>query len=256
VQQLSVDLSGKRAIVTGASSGIGRHFAIALARSGARVALAARRSGALQAVADEIKANGGHAVAVRLDVTDELAVRSVVESVVRELGGIDILVNSSGLAITRPLLEQTTADWDTVVNTNLRGAFLMATEVARHMRDSGRPGSIINIASILGLRQSNLVAPYAVSKAGLIQLTKEMALELARFNIRVNALAPGYVLTDINRDFFATEAGTAMIRRVPQRRLGQLADLEGPFLLLASDASSYMTGAIVVADGGHLLSSL
>jgi len=154
------------------------------------------------------------------------------------------------------VLEQTARDWDEVLDVNLRGAFLMSTHVARRMRELKRGGSIINIQSILSYRQAGHIAPYAASKAALNQLTKSMALELARFNIRVNGIAPGYFLTDINRDFFATEAGAAMVKRIPQRRLGRFEDLDGPLLLLASDASRYMTGSTIVVDGGHLCSNL
>jgi NAD(P)-dependent dehydrogenase (short-subunit alcohol dehydrogenase family) len=154
------------------------------------------------------------------------------------------------------VLEQTEADWDRVHDTNVKGAFLTSTEVARYLRDAKRPGSIINIASVLAFRQASHVTPYAASKAALVQLTKELALELARFQIRVNALAPGYLLTDINRDFFQTEPGAQLIKRIPQRRLGSEGDLDGPLLLLASDASRYMTGTTIVVDGGHLVSTL
>jgi NAD(P)-dependent dehydrogenase (short-subunit alcohol dehydrogenase family) len=158
--------------------------------------------------------------------------------------------------VTRPALEQSEEDWDRVLDTNLRGAFFMSQAFGRRMRDSGRGGSIINVASILGLRQAGMVAPYAASKAALIQLTQTLALELARHDIRVNAIAPGYIESDLNRDWFATEAGQALIRRIPTRRLGRLEDLEGALLLLASEASSYMTGSVLVVDGGHLTSSL
>lgn len=254
---LFADLSGKTALITGASGGLGRHFAAILAERGVRVAVAARRKRELEAVAAELKAKaGGVVVPVELDVTDATSVRAAIEATVRELGAVDILVNNSGVSSNSAVLEQTEADWDRVLDTNLKGAFLMATEVARQLRAAGRGGSIINIASVLGFRQASHVTPYAASKAGLIQLTKQLALELARNQIRVNAIAPGYVLTDINRDFFATEQGAQMIRRIPQRRLGNFEDLTGPLLLLASDASSYMTGSVLVVDGGHLVNSL
>lgn len=249
-------LTGKVALVTGASSGLGRHFAQVLAEAGAAVALAARRTDALETLAKALTGRGARAVPVRLDVTSAASIRDAVASVARELGGIDVLVNNSGVTINKPVLEQSEADWNHVLDTNLKGAFLMATEVGRWLRDAQRSGSIINIASILGIRQASLVAPYAVSKAGLIQLTRVMALELARYRIRVNAIAPGYVETDMNREFFATEAGAALIKRIPQRRLGTPQDFDGPLLLLASDASRYMTGEVLVVDGGHLTSSL
>lgn len=253
---LTVDLSGRAALVTGASSGLGRHFAGLLARSGARVALAARRADALERACAEIAAAGGTAVAVTMDVTDGASVRAAVAEADGRLGGLDILVNNAGTTLTQPMLDIGEEDWDHVVDTNLKGCFLVAREVGRRLRDRGHGGTIVNVASILGVRVAGQVAPYAASKAGLVQLTKAMALELARFGIRVNALCPGYVETDLNRDFFAGEAGQALVRRIPQRRLGRLADLDGPLLLLCSDAASYMTGAVVAVDGGHLVSSL
>lgn len=252
----TTDLSGHIAFVTGASGGLGRHFAITLARAGAKVALAARRPDALKAVAQEIEGFDGRAIAVPLDVTDAASVRAAVEAAETELGPITVLVNNSGVTETVAALDQDEASWDRVLDTNLKGAWLVATEVARHMVRLGHGGSIINIASILGLRQGGQVTAYATSKAALVQLTKQLALELARYQIRVNALAPGYIETDINRDFFGTDAGKALIRRIPQRRLGQAADLDGPLLLLASDGSRYMTGSVLAVDGGHLVGSL
>lgn len=250
------DLSSKTALVTGASSGLGRHFALTLARHGARVGLAARRMDALQTLAREIKQLGGTALAVALDVTDEDSVRTAVATIERDLGGIDILVNNSGVSIAKPALEQTGADWDTVMDTNLKGAFLVAMEVGRAMVAAKRGGSIVNIASIVGFRPVSHLAVYAASKGGLIQLTHALGLELARHGIRVNAIAPGYISTEMNETFWETEPGRAMIRRIPQRRLGVPADLDGPLLLLASDASAYMTGAVIPVDGGHLISAL
>jgi NAD(P)-dependent dehydrogenase (short-subunit alcohol dehydrogenase family) len=165
-------------------------------------------------------------------------------------------VNNAGIALTKPLLDQTQEDWDSVLSVNLSGAFHVAQEAARRMTESGKGGSIVNIASILGLRVAQQLPGYSASKAALIQLTKAMALELARHRIRVNALAPGYIKTGINDAFFETDAGLALIKRVPQRRLGELSDLDGPLLLLASDAGAYMTGAVVAVDGGHLVSTL
>jgi NAD(P)-dependent dehydrogenase (short-subunit alcohol dehydrogenase family) len=252
-----VELEGKVALVTGASSGLGRHFANLLASRGARVIVAARRASLLEIVAKEITDAGGRAAPLVLDVSASAeSIERVIADAMQLFGGIDILLNNSGVAINKPLLDQTEADWDQVVNTNLRGAFFMSTAVARHMRDTKRGGCIVNTASILGLRQAGMVAPYAASKAGLIQLTKAMALELARYSIRVNALAPGYIQSDLNADFFASESGQALIKRIPQRRLGQLADLDGALLLLCSDASRYMTGSVIAVDGGHLVSTL
>ena len=252
---LRADLTGKTALVTGASSGLGRHFARVLATSGAAVAVAARRADALCALVKDISAHGGRAVPLALDVLDGSSVRACIAAALQAFGRLDILINNSGVTASAGVLEHTGEQWDLVLDTNLRGAFLVATEVARHMRASGG-GTIINIASILGLRQAGHVAAYAASKAGLIQLTKVMALELARHGIRVNAIAPGYIETDINRQFWNTPAGMALLKRIPQRRLGELDDLNGPLLLLSSDASRYMTGAVLAVDGGHLVSTL
>lgn len=249
-------LAGKVALITGASSGLGRHFAKVLATAGAKVGLAARRLDTLESAATEVRNLGGMAAVARMDVAQGASINEAVAQLEQALGRIDVLVNNSGVSIAKPLLEQTEKDWDEVIDVNLKGAFLVATEVARRMRRNERGGSIINIESILSYRQAGHVAPYAASKAGLAQLTKNMALELARHDIRVNGIAPGYFATDINHEFFATEAGAAMIKRIPQRRLGNLPDLDGPLLLLASDASRYMTGTTIVVDGGHLCSGL
>lgn len=242
----------KTALVTGASSGLGAHFAGVLARAGARVILAARRVDALADNVEAIRSAGGRADAAALDVSDVASIDALWE----HADAVDILVNNAGIAVGKPALEHDPEDWDRVIDTNLRGAFFVATGAARRMRDKGIKGSIVNVASILGLRQGNGVTAYATSKAGLVQMTKSLALELARYGIRVNALCPGYVETDLNHDFFESEPGQAMIRRIPQRRLGRPEDLDGPLLLLASDASAYMTGATLAVDGGHLVSAL
>ncbi len=250
---LSADLSGKRALITGASSvGLGSHFARLMARSGAEVVVAARRLDQLEALASEIENQGGRARAVEMNVSDLNSVKEAISA----CGPLDILVNNAGISNSKRLLDQTEDDFDQIVQTNLKGVWNVGVEVARAMQSESRGGSIINIASIVGLRQGVGLTPYAVSKAGVIQLTKQMALELARYNIRVNALAPGYVKTDINRDFFDTHAGDAIVKRIPMRRLGNSEDLDGAFLLLASDASQYMTGSVITVDGGHLVSGL
>jgi len=245
------DMSGRNVLVTGASSGLGRHFAQVLAGSGARVAIAARRTERLEELQAEIEAHGGRALPVALDVRDAASVREAVACAETELGPIHVLVNNAGVADSKPILEMDEEDWDRVVDTNLKGAWLVAQETARHMVRLGHGGAIVNIASILGLRGTGFVAGYCAAKAGLINLTRAMASELARHDIRVNALAPGYVVTDINRDFLESDAGKSLLRRIPQRRFAKVGDLDGPLLLLASDASRYMTGAVVAVDGGQ-----
>jgi NAD(P)-dependent dehydrogenase (short-subunit alcohol dehydrogenase family) len=249
-------LEGRRALVTGASSGLGRHFARTLAEAGAVVVVAARSVDKLAATVAEIEATGGRASALRLDVTDLASVKAGFDRIEAEGGVADVIVNNAGLAVSRPLLEQTEADWDSVLDTNLKGAWLVAQEGARRLVAAKRGGSIVNIASITGERVAGAVAPYCTSKAGVIHLTRAMALELARHGVRVNALAPGYVQTELNRDFLASEAGERLRARIPQRRFGRADELDGPLLLLASDAGTYITGSVVFADGGHLVSSL
>ena len=245
------DLTGQRAIVTGASRGLGRHFALTLARAGAEVVLAARGIDRLKAAVKEIEEFGSCAVAIQVDVTDGKSVRACVETAEKTLGPIDILVNNAGIAVTKPLLEHAEEDWDSVLDTNLKGVWLIGQEVARRMVHRGRGGSIINIASVLGERGISQLPGYCASKGGIINLTRAMAVELAPHGIRVNAIAPGYIETDMNRQFFTTQAGQRLIKRIPQRRLGQVEDLDGVLLLLASDASRYMTGSVTTVDGGQ-----
>lgn len=247
----SFELHGKTALVTGASAGLGSRFAQTLAAAGAKVILAARRADALAARVEEMRRAGFDAEAMTLDVADAHSIAGC-----DQLKSVDILVNNAGIVRDGAALEQSESDWDAVIDTNLKGMFLLAQATAKSMKARGTGGSIINIASILGLRQAGGVLPYAVSKAGVIQMTKVLALEWARYDIRVNAIAPGYFKTDLNSDLWETDLGKAMIRRVPQRRLGQLENLDGPMLLLASDAGAYMTGSIITVDGGHLVSTL
>ena len=246
------DLTGRVALVTGASQGLGRRFAQVLASHGAAVGLAARQAPKLEDLRAAIAAAGGRAACVALDVTDTAAIERALDQVEDALGPVEILVNNAGVAVSRGVLEQTEADWDRVVGTNLKGAFFTAQAVAKRMVACGG-GTIVNIASVLALDVVGHLAPYAAAKGGLWQLTRSMALELARHGVRVNALAPGYIETEINRDFLATEAGERMKKRIPQRRFGTPEDLDGALLLLASDASRYMTGSIIVIDGGLLL---
>lgn len=248
-------LDGRVALVTGASGGLGAHFAQVLASAGARVVVAARRADSLQVLVDRIRSEGGEARAAQLDVTSAASVRVCLEEVCA-WGAPQVIVNNAGVTVTRPLLEQTEEDFDHVLDTNLKGCWLVATEAARCMVRAGEGGVIVNVASILGERVAGGVAPYAISKAAVIQATKAMALELARHRIRVNALMPGYIVTDLNRAFLESEAGQKLRARIPSRRFGELQDLDGPLLLLASDAGCAMSGATVAVDGAHLVSSL
>jgi NAD(P)-dependent dehydrogenase (short-subunit alcohol dehydrogenase family) len=253
---MNLTLAGHTALVTGANGGLGSHFAQTLAKAGAKVAIAARRLESLREVEEQIRSAGGQVQPVSLDVSQRESVVGAFEQASAALGPITVVVNNAGIAVTKPLLDHTEDDWNEVVGVNLTGAWRVAQEAARHMVKHQRGGSIVNIASILGLRVSAQVPSYAASKAALIQLTKAMALELARYKIRVNALAPGYVTTSINREFFATEAGQALIKRIPQRRIGNPEELDGALLLLASDAGSYATGTVLAVDGGQLVNTL
>ena len=247
------DLAGKTALITGASGGIGLHFARLLARQKVHVVLTARNQNALASAADDIRAQGGSAEWAGLDVTSGEDVARVFASV---SGGFDIVIANAGISRSAAAMEQGEAEFDAVIDTNVKGVFLVAQAAARRMREQGRGGAIVNIASILGLRVAGHLAAYAASKAAVIQLTRTMALEWARHGIRVNALCPGYIETPLNQAFFRTDAGKALIDRIPSRRLGLVEELDGPLLLLASRAGSYMTGSALVVDGGHLVSSL
>ncbi len=249
-------ISGKTALVTGASSGIGNHFCKVLHQFGANVILAARREDRLISTVEEINASGGNADWVRLDVTDSESVKKAFASAVSKFQKLDIVVNNAGVADSASALDVSEDAWDKVVDTNLKGAWLVAQQAGRVMADSRGGGSLINICSILGKRVMGGVAPYAAAKAGLEHLTRILAYEWARYGIRVNAIAPGYVVTDINRSYLESPSGQKAMRKIPQNRFGSVEDLEGALILLASDASAYMTGSTIVVDGGHLQSSM
>jgi NAD(P)-dependent dehydrogenase (short-subunit alcohol dehydrogenase family) len=252
----SFSLANQTAIVTGASSGLGAHFAQVLAEAGAKVALFARRKRLAEEVAAEIKSHGGTAAAFAADVTDRDSLHRALHDVEQEFGLPDLLINNAGMHAGQFALDLDVADWDAVMDTNLKGAWALTQELAQIWVERKRPGVVVNIASILGVGVSQGLMAYSVSKAALIQMTKALALEWARHDIRVNAIAPGYFPTDLTRDYLATPAGQAMVKSIPQRRLGRLEDLNGPLLLLASSASAYMTGSVITVDGGHLLAGL
>ncbi len=250
------DIHDRVALVTGASSGLGRRFAEVLAEAGARVALAARRLDRLEALAADINVRDRRALAVEMDVTDRESVKRALARAETELGPLAIVVNNAGIAVPRSALAETEEDWGATLETNLTGAWRVAQEVARLMALHRNGGCIVNIASIAALRASQSVTAYSAAKAGLVSMTRSMANEFARYDIRVNALAPGYFSTDLNSAYLRSEAGEELRERVPQRRFGELSDLDGPLLLLASDAGRYMTGAVVVVDGGHSINML
>jgi len=250
-------LSKKTALVTGASSGLGAHFARSLAEQGARVAIAARRLERLEALAEEIAANGGEALPVIMDVTNPESVDAGFASIASAFGGpADILINNAGLSREAFFTNMSEEDWSTVINTNYTAVWRVAKAAANALIAAGKPGSIVNIASITAYRPSHTTAAYSSSKAAVDHLTRIMALELARYRIRVNALAPGYFITEINEDFFGTPEAEKMLKRITMRRTGELQEITAPMLLLASDAGSYMTGSTIVVDGGHTLSPL
>jgi len=250
------DLSGKTALVTGASGGLGEYFARVLAESGARVVLAARRQEQLETIAQDIHRSGGKALPIVMDVQKPASIENGLDTVEKQWGPVDIAVCNAGIAITRHAVDLDEQDWEQVLDINLSGVWRVAQAVAKRLIAAEKSGSIITISSILAHRVAGAVMPYAVSKAGIKQLTQSLALEWARHHIRVNALAPGYIQTPLNEAFFESSAVQAIIKRIPMRRLGTLENLRTPLLLLASDDSSFMTGSTLVVDGGHLQSSL
>jgi NAD(P)-dependent dehydrogenase (short-subunit alcohol dehydrogenase family) len=245
-------LTGRVAFVTGATSGLGRRFAIVLAQAGADVVISGRRQDRLTILADEIAADGGKAVPIALDVTDSKAVSAAVAEAEARVGPLWLLVNNSGVSVQAAAEEVTEADYDFVMDTNVKGAFLIAQAAGRAMIPRGE-GRIVNVASLLGLRVLGRLSVYAMSKAAIIQMTKAMALEWARHGVNVNAICPGYIETEMNADYFRSEPGQAFMRRFPRRRIGQPEDLDGMLLTLADPASRFVTGAVISVDDGQAL---
>ena len=249
-------LDGKVALVTGAAGGLGEHFSYTLGRAGAKVVLVGRRLQPLQDLAAKLKKENIQALPISVDVTSPDSVSAAFEQAQAEFGLVNVVVSNAGAATSKPALSLSTDEWSQIIDINLKGSWIVCAEAAKRLVEAKQPGSLINITSILGHRVAGSVLPYTTSKAGLEHMTRAMALEWARYGIRVNAIAPGYIATPLNAEFFASDPGQALIRRIPQRRLGKPEDLDGALLLLASDASAYMTGSSIVLDGGHLQSSL
>jgi NAD(P)-dependent dehydrogenase (short-subunit alcohol dehydrogenase family) len=246
-------LAGKTAMVTGASSGLGERFAEVLAENGASVVLVARRADRLAALRARIEAAGGRAIAAEADVRDRAAMRRAFDAAEKSFGTVTILVNNAGVAHAGRAVELSEEEWRRILSTNLDAVFFCAQEAARRMLAAGSGGAIVNIASVLGLGVDKGVVAYATAKAGVIQMTRALALELAFKGIRVNAIAPGWIVTEMNRDYLASERGAALKREIPVGRFGEPRDLDGPLLLLVSDAGRYVTGATIVADGGQVV---
>jgi 3-oxoacyl-[acyl-carrier protein] reductase len=247
------DLTGRVAMVTGASSGLGVRFAEVLAGAGAAVALVARRTDRLAAVKARIEKAGGRALAIPADVVDRGAMRKAFDEAQAAFGCVSILVNNAGIAHSTRAVELTEEEWQRVVAINLDAVFFWSQEAARRMLAAGEHGAIINIASVLGFGVAKGTAAYAVAKAGVVQLTRALGLELAFKGVRVNAIAPGWIVTDINRDYLTSEAGAALKREIPVGRFGEERDLDGALLLLASDAGRFMAGTTIVVDGGQMV---
>ena len=246
-------LTGRVALVTGASSGLGVQFAKALADNGAAVALVARRADRLKSLKDEIEGKGGRAVAIEADVTDHAAVARTFDAAEKAFGTVTILVNNAGIAHGGRAVEMPPEEWRKVLSTNLDAVFFWAQEAARRLLVAKKQGAIVNIASVLGLAVSKGAVAYAAAKAGVVQVTKALAVELAFKGVRVNSIAPGWFVTEMNDDYLSGEAGTAIKREIPMGRFGNPGDLDGALLLLVSDAGSYITGATVVVDGGQVV---
>jgi 3-oxoacyl-[acyl-carrier protein] reductase len=247
------NLQGRVALITGASSGLGERFAEVLAQNGASVVLVARRADRLGALRDRIVSAGGRALAVEADVLDRNAMARAFDQAEKAFGTVTILVNNAGIAHSTRAVDITVEEWRRILSVDLDAVFFWAQEAAKRMLAAGKKGAIINIASVAGLGVSKGIAAYATAKAGVVQLTKALGLELAFKGVRVNAIAPGWFVTDINREFLSSEAGLALKREIPMGRFGEQGDLDGALLLLASDAGAYMAGTTIVVDGGQIV---
>jgi 3-oxoacyl-[acyl-carrier protein] reductase len=247
------NLKGRVALVTGASSGLGVRFAEVLAAEGAAVALVARRAERLTALKERIEKAGGRAIAISADVLDRDAMRRAFDDAERTFGTVTILVNNAGVAHATRAVDLSEEEWRRVVGTNLDAVFFCAQEAARRMLAAGKPGAIVNIASVLGLGVSKGTVAYSVAKAGVIQMTKTLGLELAFKGVRVNAIAPGWIVTELNRDYLLSEQGAAIKREIPVGRFGEERDLDGALLLLVSDAGRFIAGTTIVVDGGQVV---
>lgn len=252
----SMSLAGKIALVTGASSGIGAHLARTLAEQGCRVAIAARRTDKLKTLQNALTSDGLKAFAVRMDVADRASVHSALDAIENKFGTVEVLVNNAGVAGVHGFLEAPSGETDKVFAVNQKAVWDVAQAASRRLVKASLSGSIINISSITGLRAVGGASSYAVSKAAVAHMTRIQALEMARYNIRVNAIAPGYFPTELTDAFLNSAAGEKLLKRIPMKRIGRLEELDGPLTLLASDAGSFMTGTVIPVDGGHLLSSL
>jgi NAD(P)-dependent dehydrogenase (short-subunit alcohol dehydrogenase family) len=251
-------LENKHVVISGASSGFGHHFAQVLCDAGARVVLGARREEKIRERVEELKSAGGSATGIRLDVRDASSIESFLNAAEAAYGPIDVVINNAGVesgAKTYAMIDED--DWDFVMDTNLKSVWMMSKAYTEHVvKDGRKEGNIVNISSITDRRTIKGQFPYAVSKGALTRMTEVLALEAARYGIRVNALAPGYFLTEVSRVLLESDQAPELVKGIPMRRLGQFPDLDGPLLLLASDASRYMTGSVIVVDGGHVCAAL
>lgn len=251
--EFDVDLTGQVALITGTTSGLGKRFAQVLAAKGAKVAITGRRVERLDELKAQIEADGGTVAAIALDVTDQASIKACVEETEKQLGPITILINNAGISIEGFVVNTGTEDFDRIMSTNVRGPFLMAREVGKCMIERGTGGQVINIASIAAKKAIPGLVPYCMTKAAVAMMTQALAREWARYNINVNAICPGFIVTEINDKWFATDAGQKQLKTYPRRRAGEPSDLDGALLLLASPQSRFITGELLVVDDAQSL---